>query len=89
MQVPQGPMPETCAKALGPQGNAVWVQRLLSLLLLGSQLISQGNALPSELPGQCVCLVFGLAARILHQHCPVACSRPANARDSCDALRNW
>ena len=82
-------MPEPCAKAFGPQGNAVWVQCLLSLLLFGSQLISQGNSLLSELPGQCVGLVLGLTAGILHQHCPVACSWPANACDRCDGLGNW
>ena len=59
-------MPEPGTVPFGQQSNTVCVQCLLCLLLFGSQLVSKVATLLSELPGQCICPVLGLAAGILH-----------------------
>lgn len=86
MHVPQGPMPEPGAEPLGQQSNPVCIQRLLCLLLLGSQFVSKVETLLSESPGQRVCPMLGLTARVFHQHCPVVSTWPANACDGRDGL---
>ncbi len=54
----------------------------------GTLLVKLPSTMIVDFAGQRICLVFGLTAGILRQHCPVASARPANARNSCDELRN-